>query len=270
MTEPTPIASFDRAIALRTVGDGRLRADIQEGWDIRGVPHGGYLLALVAAAAQTVSVQQDPLSVAATYLAPPEFGPADLAVEVVRAGRRQSTVAVALRQGDLERVRATLTLGTLSDDDPITLTDDATMPTGPGPEDGLDMANRPGQEPLRLHEHVEVRLDPSTGFTTGQPSGVARLDGWTRMADGREPDPLALLLFSDGFPPSIFEAKGIEIGHVPTVQLTTHLFARPRPGWIRAQFRTRVQGGSMVDEDGELWDAEGRLVATARQLALLR
>ena len=76
MTEPSPIANFDEALALRTVGDGRLTADIQEGWDIRGVPHGGYLLAMVAAAARTVTVQQDPLSVSATYLAPPEFGPA--------------------------------------------------------------------------------------------------------------------------------------------------------------------------------------------------
>jgi hypothetical protein len=54
------------------------------------------------------------------------------------------------------------------------------------------------------------------------------------------------------------------------VQLTTHLFARPAPGWVQGRFRTRVQGGNFIDEDGELWDATGRLVATTRQLALLR
>jgi hypothetical protein len=99
---------------------------------------------------------------------------------------------------------------------------------------------------------------------------VAELEGWLRFAEDREPDPLALLLFSDGIPPSLFEVRGPDIGHVPTVQLTTHLFARPAPGWVQGRFRTRVQGGNFIDEDGELWDATGRLVATTRQLALLR
>lgn len=271
MTETSPFVGLDEAIALKTVGDGHLSADIRQGWDVRGIPHGGYLLALVAAAARTVSVQQDPLSVSATYLAPPEFGPADLAVEVVRAGRRQSTVAVTLHQSGTERVRATLTLGTLSETDPIALSDDVRMPAGPGPDACLAMpAAPPGQEPLRLHQQVDLRLDPSTGFPWGQPTGVAHLDGWLRLADGREPDTLALLLFSDAIPPTIFEARGFEVGHVPTIQLTTHLFAPPRPGWVRARFRTRVQGGSLIDEDGELWDSEGRLVATTRQMALIR
>ena len=77
-------------------------------------------------------------------------------------------------------------------------------------------------------------------------------------------------MFSDGLPPSIFEATGRAVSHVPTVQLTTHLFARATPGWIQTRSRTRVQGGGFLDEDAELWDSAGRLVATTRQMALVR
>jgi acyl-CoA thioesterase len=263
-------ADFERAIALEPIGEGRLAATIQPGWDIRGNPHGGYLLALVAAAAGTVTAQDDPISVSATYLAPPEFGPADLTVEVARAGRRQSTVSVAVRQYGLERVRAVVTTGTLDDVTPETLAEDTTMPGGPGPEECIRVQMPSGEEPIALHQHVDLRLHPDTGFVKDEPTGRPELNGWLRLADGSGPDPFLLLMFSDGAPPTMLEALGRAVGHVPTIQLTTHLFARPSPGWVRCRFRTRVRAGSLVDEDGELWDADGRLVATARQLALLR
>jgi hypothetical protein len=39
--------------------------------------------------------------------------------------------------------------------------------------------------------------------------------------------------------------------------------------WLRAELHTRSIVGGLLDEDGELWDATGRLVARFRQLALL-
>ncbi|MEM9564984.1 MAG: thioesterase family protein [Actinomycetota bacterium] len=260
---------FDRALALEPVGEGLLAASIAEGWDIRGVPHGGYLLAMLAAAAGTAVPQPHPLSVSATYLAAPTFDRAELSVRVIRVGSRQSTVEVGLAQDGVDKVRASVTLGTLSDAQPVHLADDADRPDAADPASYL-APQRPNGERLSLHDRVEVRLAPGTGFQTGRPTGVALLDGFMRFVNGRPPDPLALLLFSDGLPPSIFEAKGFEIGHVPTVQLTTHLFALPADGWVRSRCRTRVQGGSFLDEDADLWDETGRLVATARQLALVR
>lgn len=266
-------SSFDKALALEAVGDGAFRTDIAPGWDIRGTPHGGFLLSLVASAACRVAPQPDPVSVSANYLAPPAFGPAELGVEIVRSGRRQTTVAVRLVQEDLERVRAVITVGSLPDTAARIWSDEVRAPAIPGPDAGIaveDLDEVAGEDGIGLHQNLELRFHPDTGWIRGEPTGRPSVEGWLRLVDGRAPDPLALLMFSDGFPPSMFEVTGRDIGHVPTVQLTTHLFAKPSPGWIQGRFRTRAQGGGFVDEDGELWDTEGNLVATTRQLALVR
>jgi acyl-CoA thioesterase len=44
--------------------------------------------------------------------------------------------------------------------------------------------------------------------------------------------------------------------------------ARPAPGWLSTQFATLALTDGYFEEDGELWDATGRLVAISRQLAL--
>ena len=131
--------SFDEATALRRVGEGQLRAEVAPGWDVRGNPHGGYLLAIVGRAACHMVAQDDPLSIAASYLAPPEFGEADVSVDVVRAGRRQSTVAVRLVQQDVERVRALVTVGTLADGSPRQWMPDVSAPSIPPPEQCCDI-----------------------------------------------------------------------------------------------------------------------------------
>jgi acyl-CoA thioesterase len=272
VTSP-PALSLAESVALTPRAEGVLQANVAEGWDVRGIPHGGYLLALVTAAMGTVVAHPHPLAVAASYLAPPAFGPAELQVELVRQGKRQSTASVRMLQNGLERVRATATFGELPATYPEFPAGPTDQPEVAAPEacytaDALAMAE--GGEPINLHDNLELRLAPDTGWVSGEPSGVGELVGWLRLADGAPPDPLALLMFSDGMPPSIFEARGRSGGHVPTMQLTTHLFGLADPGWVLGRFHTRIVNGSLVGEDGDLWDSSGKLVATTRQLALWR
>jgi len=53
-----------------------------------------------------------------------------------------------------------------------------------------------------------------------------------------------------------------------TIELTVHLRARPAPGWVAFRTSTRFLSAGYFEEDAELWDSAGVLVAQSRQLAL--
>jgi hypothetical protein len=95
-----------------------------------------------------------------------------------------------------------------------------------------------------------------------------RTRGWVRLLHEEPVDTLGLLLAVDAFPPTAFNAR-LPVAWTPTVELTVHLRARPAPGWLRASFSTRFVSAGFLEEDGEVWDSTGRLVAQSRQLALL-
>ena len=112
---------------------------------------------------------------------------------------------------------------------------------------------------------LDMRFDAaSAGWAVGAPSGRGLLQCWFRLPD-REPDPLALLLAVDAMPPVTFDL-GLP-GWAPTLELTAHVRARPAPGWLRLRHATRNVAGGMFEEDCEVWDSAGRLVAQSRQLA---
>ena len=113
------------------------------------------------------------------------------------------------------------------------------------------------------------RLDPATmGWAVGKPSGRGELRGWLRFDDGREPDTLALLTVVDALPPATFDL-GVT-GWVPTLELSCHVRAAPAPGALVVRQRARHVAGGRVDEECDVWDSTGRLVATGHQLAGVR
>ncbi|MGO1753072.1 MAG: thioesterase family protein, partial [Brevibacterium aurantiacum] len=67
------------------------------------------------------------------------------------------------------------------------------------------------------------------------------------------------------FPPVMFDLG--RFNWAPTMELTAHVRAVPAPGWIGVKVSTRNIAGGMFEEDCELWDSAGRLVAQSRQLA---
>jgi hypothetical protein len=129
----------------------------------------------------------------------------------------------------------------------------------------------PGGVRVGVMEVTELRLDPATvPFAETAPAGDARaeLRGWSRFADGREPDPLALLYFNDAIPPATFMIGST--GWVPTLQMSAYVRARPAPGWVGIRMTANLVADGMVDESCVLWDSAGRVVAQATQLARLR
>jgi acyl-CoA thioesterase len=254
--------------------DGEYDGHLDAIWGIGAGINGGLLLAACAnALSQTFAdeAHPDPISISAYYLSAATEGPARFSTQIVRRGRSMSTGSVSLSQDEdgqaVERVRALATYGALTE-----LSDDvqttAVEPELPEVEKciGTNLAPPDFRAKAPLLDRFDLRLDPDTvGWALGKPTGRGMIRGWLRMADGREPDPLSLLLAVDALPPVTFDL-GLP-GWAPTLELTAHVRAVPAPGWLKVVHSTRNYAGGLLEEDAEVWDSTGRLVAQSRQLA---
>ncbi|MFJ4566453.1 thioesterase family protein [Streptomyces caelestis] len=268
-------SEFDRDTALTRRAPGVYDIDLSAGWTIISAVNGGYLLAVLGRALVDTLPHGDPFTISAHYLTASRPGPAVVRTDVVRTGRTLSTGQASLFQYDdegreVERIRVLASYGDLDalpDDVRTTARPPAIPPLEHcfGPEDGP--APVPGSSALA--DRLMLKLDPSTlGWALGKPSGKGEMRAWFGFADGRDHDPLSVLLAVDALPPTAFEL-GLK-GWVPTVELTVHVRCRPAPGPLRVSIATRNLAGGFLEEDAEVWDSAGRLVAQSRQLARVR
>ena len=267
---------FDAATAVASRGDGSFDGHVDAGWTVGDKPNGGYLLGLLARACgealgEAASAHRDPLAATAHYLRAPDVGPVEVRCEVLRTGRGASQVRADLTQDGRVCVDATFTIGTLVDDPPPPYwTARELIDVAPFQDCTRLPAAREGSPfVVPIMDRTDLRLDPAVlGFARGEPSGDANLRGWISFADGRPADPLGLLFFCDALPPATFEL--VTSGWVPTLSLTVYVRARPAPGPLRVSQSAHSIDDGRVDETCEVWDATGRLVAQASQLAGIR
>ncbi|WP_406473195.1 thioesterase family protein [Streptomyces sp. NBC_01615] len=268
-------SEFDRDTAVTLREPGVYDIDLSAGWTIINAVNGGYLLAVLGRALADALPHSDPFTISAHYLTASQPGPAVVRTDVVRTGRTLSTGQASLFQYDdegreVERIRVLASYGdldTLPDDVRTTATPPAIPPMDQcfGPQDAP--APVPGSSAIA--DRLFLKLDPATlGWALGAPSGKGEMRSWFGLADGRDADPLSLLLAVDALPPTAFEI-GLS-GWVPTVELTVHVRSRPAPGPLRVSITTRNLAGGFLEEDAEVWDSADRLVAQSRQLARAR
>ncbi|MET9345239.1 thioesterase family protein [Streptomyces termitum] len=266
-------SEFDRDTAVALREPGVYDVDLSAGWTIIHAVNGGYLLALLGRALGDHLPHPDPFTVSAHYLTPSVPGPAVIRTETVRTGRTLSTGTASLLQHDedgneVERIRVLASYGDLD-----ALTDDVRTSAVPPAFAPIDQCFSAADNPApaipgssAIADRLDLRLDPAcVGWALGAPSGKGEMRAWFGLADGREPDPLSLLLAVDALPPTAFEL-GLK-GWTPTVELTVHVRCRPAPGPLRVAITTRNLAGGFLEEDAEVWDSAGRLVAQSRQLA---
>jgi hypothetical protein len=274
---------LDRGIAVTALPGGEFAADLDPGWVVGGGVNGGYLLAVIGNAVRELlapSGHVDPFSVSAHFLSASVPGPATVQTRLVRAGGRFSTVAATLVQDvdgtPVPRISALATYGDL--DAAHDASTDATaaalhlalpMPDLPPREQCLLSSDAPEdvKKMAPLLDRFGTLLDPATAsWAIGKPSRQGLIQGWFELADHRPLDPIALLLVVDALPPVTFDL-GMP-GWAPTLELTAHVRAKPAPGWAVVRHYTRTVAGGLFEEDCEVWDSTGRLVAQSRQLAL--
>ena len=260
---------FDNDIAV-TGREGAFGANLSDGWLVGGAINGGYQLAVLGnAISKALPGKPDPVTMSAYYLSPGKPGPAQISVDVRREGGRFATVAAELRQEGQARVTVLATYGDLdrSEGEVLTTAEEFDLPPV---EECFSTAMAPAEvrdqsPPIMSRFDMRFPAD-DIGWAVGKPSGKGELSCWFRMADDREPDPVQLLMVLDALPPVTFNLG--RMGWAPTLELTTHVRAKPAPGWLKVRHATRNLAGGMFEEDCEVWDSAGRLVAQSRQLAL--
>lgn len=260
--------SFARDTAVVTRDGVEFTGEIVEGWDVVGNANGGYLMTIAARAMAQAAQRPHPVSMTSHFLAPGRTGLVATRPDVVKRGRTFTTVRGDLRSGD----RTLLTsLGTFSDlatlEGPVRV--DAEPPDLPDPAECFRVEPSPAGFPPPIMDKVELRLHPDDAGIAGEANDHTPLfRGWLRPLEGETLDVFMLMLAVDCFPPTIFKAD-LPVAWTPTVELTAHIRGIPEPGWLRCRFSTRFITGGMLEEDGEVWDETGRLVAQSRQLALI-
>lgn len=258
--------------AVTDVGDGRFTARAADETQIPGgLVNGGILLMVAARALAAVTGRPHPVTITGHFLQAVRPGPLTIDTEVLRAGRHayaravvrvaDSTPALAVTGTftDLEdAVGPTLALG---DHPPLPGTE-ATIPWPPA--DGGGEVDAPNVFGLFRH-----RVDPAGfGWAMGEPGGPAVVESWAQPAVG-DWDPLDLLVLVDVYPPPVFNTGKVDVGWVPTLELTVQLRGLPRGTEpVACRFWTSSVTDGYLEEDGLVRDATGRLLAVSRQLAL--
>ena len=265
---------FDRDTSLDPAGDGIFHGRIDRGWWIERGPNGGYVAAIILRAL-TMAVDdpgRTPRSLTIHYLAPPVEGPVELATTIERSGRSLTYVSARMVQ---EGRLVGLAVGAFA----VPLASAVefqhlAMPDGvPGPDE-LRPTPSVSSPPIPLRERYETRHAIGGAPFSGADEAVS--GGWIRLAEPRPVDHLLMAAFTDAWLPPIFTKVTMEkpLG-VPTIDLTVH-FRAPLPvdglapdAWLFVLFRSRVASEGFIEEDGEIWSPDGRLLAQSRQLALL-
>lgn len=264
-------ARFDRDTALHPLGGGAFEGRIDRGWWIERGPNGGYVAAIVlrGLAAAVERPDRSPRSLTVHFLAPPAEGPVRLDTVVERDGRQMTFVSGRLSQEG--RLLATAQAAFARPLPGIEFCD--LQPPDVLPPDQLPrMASVSGDRHIPMRDRYEMRWGIGAPPFSGAPQAVA--GGWLRLVEPRPIDAPLLVAFADAWLPPVF-TRSSERMAVPTIDLTVHfrtpLSGLPKDdeGWALVVFRSQMAADGFVEEDGEVWSRNGRLLAHSRQLAVL-
>jgi hypothetical protein len=257
------VTEFDTDTALDAKGDGVFTGNVTDRWMIGGGPNGGYIAGFLMRAFAAISPQPDLLSITTHYVGRPEPGPCEVRVDITSATKSHAFLNASMLQAGTVRAHGIAVFGQRRTDQ---LVDQLrTSPAVGEPGEGAPReVNTAAPFPMSFLDRFEYRDPSGQNMFAGTPDEPARVGGWTRLVD-RELDQIAVPLFADCWPPPMFRRHGP--GMAPTIELTVHLRSNPEPGWHWCSFESRTLMGGYVEEDGEIWNESGTLVAQSRQLS---
>ncbi len=260
----TVVNGFETATAAEPQGDGRYGCHLDPGWSVHAGPNGGYVAALLLRAILHEAGPLEPRALTVTYLEPGREGDAAVEVQRLRSGRSLSVLSAQLRQADRLLATGTALLGSGRSSLEF---QDADAGDVPPPED----APLPPAVPEGLWPPIADRFE-FRPLTAALPfSGTEASFGcWLRLREERGVDPVLLAQYADAMAPAVMFRSTTPV-LAPTTQLSVYFRQRPLDDdpWVLARVASRCAAEGFVEEDCDLYDRSGRLLAQSRQLAVL-
>ena len=264
---------FQEAIKLEKLEDNKFIVNPDTNYFVGNTPHGGYLMAIMHKALTTILPHSTAISSSVQYLDRIDAKPFELEVEIFKASKGSSSGIVKLKQDD--KICTTFT-GTCSDFEFMKGHDDLQKPL---PDIFIEK---------NKNDYVKMNYDKiSKGFT---PSFIQQLEclihpdhaWWNREIDnkskdnkarcsaflemeGGQPDQFCLSFYSDILPPVVCNKYG-PLGWIPTITLTTHIRQLPTTSELYVDFIATDINKGYFEQDCNIWDLSGNLVASSRQL----
>ncbi|MFO7559298.1 MAG: thioesterase family protein [Desulfobacterales bacterium] len=257
---------FDQDISLIRKAALVFKGNVSSNWSVNGTPNGGYLMAMLTNAMVKCSDKKETPIITANYISRSVPGEADIFVEKFAQSTQFTRLQARLVQGGMERIRI---IGTFADEknECFMKRYEASPPDMHSPEECIEIPSVPD---LTILDNMEIRLDPEcAGWMSGSLSKRSELKGWIRHRKKRKFDLFSILSCTDSFPPPIMASQGM-LSWVPTIELSINVRNIPETTWLKCIFRTRFINCGLLEEDGEVWDENGRLVSISRQIAQFR
>jgi acyl-CoA thioesterase len=257
---------FDRAVQVTQEQPLFFKGLVTPDWSINGTPNGGYLMAIISNALLQLTENRSTPIVTANFVSRCLPGEAFIEVEKIAQSSQFERFEARLTQGGEERIRALATFAA-EKDDAVENRYEASIPDIHRIEECFPVPEIPN---YTLYSQMDLRMDPDcTGWVSGNLSEKSELKGWIRFKDEHRFDILSVLLIADSFPPAVLASHGM-VAWVPTLEFSVNIRNIPQTGWLKAVFRTRFMNRGIFEEDGEVWDENGELVAISRQIAQFR
>jgi acyl-CoA thioesterase len=270
---PAPRPSrFERDTAITRRDDDTFLASLDPGWWVLRGPNGGYLAAIILRAleARVADASRAPRSLTVHFVAPPDAGELVVTTNLERIGRSLTSVSARATQGDAV---VALAVAACSTPRPGPSFQDLDPP--PAPDPASLSATPPIPQAPMFASRWEARSVLGRRPIPGEPPGArAEGGGWIRPEEPQLLDAPAVAAITDAWVPAIFSRVGAPVA-VPTIDLTVHFrSALPHPtvapgDFVLVRFRTTLAAEGFTEEDGEVWAADGTLLAQSRQLAAL-
>ena len=257
---------FDQDTSFEPTEPLSFAGQITENWSINGIPNGGYLMAILTKAMMVHSEMQSTPIITANFLNRCGPGDAGVLIEKLSVSKQFSRLQARLYQKGKEKIRS---FGTFANENNACVLEsyEGSEPRITALEKCVSMPELPS---YTFFSQMDVRLDPiCAGWVSGKLSERSESKGWIKFRDERVFDVLSIVLIADSFPPAVLSSQGV-VAWVPTIEFSVNIRNIPTSQWLKCIFRTRFITCGLLEEDGEIWDQDNKLIAISRQIAQYR